>query len=78
MWQPLNNGNVVYTDEYKKALDSNADVYVPACGGLEKPFMKDGVWYLYVWNPRTCHHAYLNTQTDMLLTDDEAVEVFCK
>ena len=45
----------------------------PACGGTETPFMsRGGLRLLYVWQPSSGDHAYLNCDTDILLTDEEA------
>jgi hypothetical protein len=48
--------------------------WVPACGGTEVPFKtRSGFRLLYCWQPSTGNHAYLNLDTDMLLSDDEAM-----
>ncbi len=45
----------------------------PACGGTESPFIsRSGHRLLYVWQPCSGDHAYLNLDTDMLLTEEEA------
>jgi len=41
------------------------DVWVPACGGHEVP----QAGYLYVFNPRTHEHGWLNTQTDIVQSE---------
>lgn len=47
--------------------------WVPACGGTEQPFTsRSGHRLLYCWQPTTGRHAYINLDTDILLTDDEA------
>lgn len=49
------------------------DNWIPACGGTETPFVsRSGVRLLYVWQPSTGRHAYLNMDTDMILSDEEA------
>ena len=49
------------------------DQYIPACNGTETPFKtRTGRILLYCWNPATGHHAYLDIQTDIILTDQEA------
>ena len=49
------------------------DRWIPACGGTETPFdTRTGRRLLYCWNPGTGHHAYLDVQTDIILTNDEA------
>jgi hypothetical protein len=45
----------------------------PASNGTEKPFTsRSGKRLLYVWQPSTGTHAYLDLGTDIILTDDEA------
>jgi hypothetical protein len=47
--------------------------WVPAGGGSEVPFTtRGGVRLLYCYQPRSGKHAYLNCDTDMILTDEEA------
>ena len=47
--------------------------WVPACGGTETPFTtRSGRILLYCWQPSTGRHAYLDTQTDLILTNEEA------
>jgi hypothetical protein len=49
------------------------DNWVPACGGTEVPFMtRNRKRLLYCWNLRTGDHAYLDCDTDLILTDEEA------
>ena len=60
---------------YFKALDAwkaEGD-WVPASNGTEKPFLsKSGVRLLYCWQPRSGAHAYLDCDSDIFLTDEEA------
>jgi hypothetical protein len=47
--------------------------WYPASGGQEKPFVsRSGRRLLYCWQPSTGNHAYLDCDTDIILTDDEA------
>ena len=47
--------------------------WVPACGGTEVPFTtRNRYRLLYCWQPSTGRHAYLNLDTDIILTDEEA------
>jgi hypothetical protein len=47
--------------------------WIPACGGTEVPFTsRSGHRLLYCWQPTTGRHAYINLDTDIPLTDDEA------
>jgi hypothetical protein len=58
---------------YIKAGHALADNWYPACGGTERPFVsRGGHRLLYVWQPATGNHAYLNLDTDVILSDDEA------
>lgn len=46
-----------------------------ACGGTEQPFTtRTGRRLLYVWQPSTGRHAYLDLSTDIILSDEEARE----
>ena len=50
-----------------------ASDWFPASGGTETPFMtRNGRRLLYVWQPSTGAHAYLDLDTDIILTDAEA------
>lgn len=60
------------TPEFTEVATKNLDRWVPACGGDEKPFTsRSGIRMLYCWNPRK-GHAYLNVDTDMVMTSQEA------
>jgi len=51
-----------------------AAFWVAACGGSETPFTCRGRRLLYVWNGLTgdlCEHAYLDLDTDMILSVEE-------
>ena len=50
--------------------------WVPACGGTEVPFLKNGKRYLYCWHTGVGEHAYLDLDRDMILTDEEAARLF--
>lgn len=52
------------------------DKWVPACGGKEVPFEKNGYRLLYCYNPKLGKHAYLNLQTDLILSTEEAERIF--
>jgi hypothetical protein len=54
----------------KRAEQGN---WFPACDGTETPFRtRTGLRLLYCYQPSTGRHAYLNCDTDTILTDDEA------
>lgn len=47
--------------------------WFPASGGTEKPFFtKSGKRLLYCWQPTTGSHVYIDCDTDLILSDDEA------
>ncbi len=55
----------------KKKEDGN---WVPANGGTETPTTyRTGRRLLYVWQPSTGKHAYLDLATDIILSDEEAM-----
>ena len=61
--------------EEKKQLAENRlnDNWVPACGGTEEPFVsRSGKRLQYVWQPSTGHHAYLDLDSDTILSDEAA------
>lgn len=55
-------------EEYEYAVRHKLDRWVAACGGTERP-SKDrmGRETIYVFNPHTGYHAYLNVETDMIM-----------
>lgn len=54
--------------------DASQGNWLPACGGTEQPFTtRLGFRLLYCWQPSSGRHAYLNLDTDLVLTDDEAM-----
>lgn len=54
------------TGEYWAAVEGKADKWVPACGGTEVPMMCNGSMWLYVFNPFTQQHGWLNIHTDIV------------
>jgi hypothetical protein len=47
--------------------------WIPANGGTEVPFWtRNNRRLLYCYQPSTGRHAYLDVQTDLILSDDEA------
>jgi hypothetical protein len=47
--------------------------WYPACGGTEVPFTtRNGYRLQYMFQPATGNHAYINCDTDILLSDEEA------
>lgn len=62
--------------EAKRKKDEQGNWY-PANGGTEVPFItRTGRHLLYCWQPTTGRHAYLDTQTDLILSDEEAQAAF--
>ena len=62
-------------DLNNKELQKNvkSDNWVPACGGTELPFKsRSGKRLQYVWQPSTGQHAYLDLDSDIILSDEEA------
>jgi hypothetical protein len=65
-------GNVL---EILAAREAKAEQgnWVPASNGTEKPFLsRSGRKLLYCWQQSTGKHAYLDCDTDIILTDEEA------
>lgn len=54
------------TAEFLAAATMKADQWVPACGGLETPFLHNGTQWLYVYNHASEEHGYLNLSTDIV------------
>lgn len=49
------------------------DNWYPASNGTETPFVsRSGRRLLYCWQPLTGKHAYLDLDSDCILTDEEA------
>lgn len=47
--------------------------WFPANGGTEVPFLtRSRRRLLYVWQPSTGNHAYLDCDSDLILSDEEA------
>lgn len=47
--------------------------WVPANGGTETPFVtRTRRRLLYVWQPSTGNHAYLDCDNDLILDDEQA------
>ena len=60
------------TFSYTAAIASNADTWVSACQGTERPFTgRAGVRMLYCYNPKQVRHAYINLDTDIEMTNEE-------
>lgn len=53
--------------EFDDACNEKRDVWLPACHGTEEP-SPDGRW-LYVFNPASSKHGWLNLHTDIVQED---------
>lgn len=57
----------------RKVQKDQQGPWLPANQGTEVPFAtRTGFRLLYVWQPTTGKHAYLNLDTDIVLTDEES------
>jgi hypothetical protein len=71
--------NILQAGEAYMNQSVNQENWFPACGGTEVPFhTRTGYRLLYVWQPSTGKHAYLNCETESILTDEEAFQVLFK
>ena len=58
---------------FAEACKNSTDTWLPASGGTETAFTsRSGVRMLYCYNPGQNRHAYLNIDTDIIMTQDEA------
>jgi hypothetical protein len=57
----------------ERAYKASQGNWYPASGGTETPFItRNRYRLLYCWQPSTGRHAYLNLDTDLILSDEEA------
>ncbi|MBW2672173.1 MAG: hypothetical protein JRD89_01995 [Deltaproteobacteria bacterium] len=64
---------ITNTAEFDNAIEQNLDAWVPGCGGHETEFVsRRGFRLLWCYNPAQQKHAYVNLDTDIVLTNDEA------
>ena len=65
--------NLIDISEQERLKNKQNDNWVPACGGTEVPFKsRSGRRLQYVWQPSTGYHAYLDVDSDIILSDEEA------
>lgn len=57
--------------EYNLAATMKLDAWVPACGGTEEVFTVRGKRFLYCYNPQQHKHAYLDVDSDIIISDEE-------
>jgi hypothetical protein len=56
---------------YRQAVTMNLDIWVPACGGTEEISLVRNKRILYCYNPKTKKHAWLDVDSDMIMTNEE-------
>ena len=56
---------------YNLAATMKLDSWVPACGGTEEVFVANRKRFLYCYNPKQHKHAYLDVDSDLIITDEE-------
>jgi len=61
---------------YNEIVEQKRDSWIPACGNTEVPFNCRGYRIQYLWNPSTNEHSYYNCDTDLLITNKEARDIF--
>ncbi len=62
-------------EKFESLCSQRVNAFLPACGGTETPFVsRSGIKMLYVYNPATEKHCYINVGNDMPMTDEEAAE----
>lgn len=60
--------------QFEEAVVNYLDIWVPASGGTERPFRsRAGVRMQYLFNPHLGEHAYFNLDTDMKMSNEEAM-----
>lgn len=52
--------------EYIEAMSERRDAWVVGGCGTETPYICGGRWTLYVYNPATGEHGFLDMATDMV------------
>jgi hypothetical protein len=69
----MNDTNLIERQkiEFKNAVSMKRDVWVPACGGTETVFTVRGKRFLYCYNPRWNKHAYLDLDSDHIISDEQ-------
>lgn len=62
-------------EQQLKAIEDQKEQgnWLVACGGQETPFRKGHYTYIYLWQPSTNKHAYYCFETDLILTDEQAL-----
>jgi len=69
----MNNQFSVYGKLVAARKAAEQGNWFPACDGTETPFTaRSGRRLLYCYQPSTGRHAYLDLESDMILTDEEA------
>ena len=70
----MENKNITVSELLaKRQAEKENGNWVPASGGTEMPFFsRNRKRLLYCWQPTTGRHAYLDCDTDLILSDEEA------
>jgi len=64
---------LVEQENKQRAENRLNDNWIPACGGTEVPFVsRSGKRLQYVWQPSTGQHAYLDLDSDTILSNEAA------
>jgi len=64
---------VLSLSEGEQMKDPSQGNWEPACGGTEMPFIsRSGRRLLYCYQASTGSHGYLDCDTDIILSDEEA------
>lgn len=59
---------------FQVACNERKNVWLPACGGTETVFKaRTGKRMLYCYNPALHKHAYLDVDSDVIMSDEEAL-----
>jgi hypothetical protein len=75
--QAFYSGNATFAETIAR-LEAwkNDGEWIPGCNRTEVPFIsRSGVRLLWCYQPRSGRHAYLNCDTDMILSDEEATRL---
>lgn len=74
----MNNGTKSVAELLnERTARAEQGMWLPACAGSEVPFFtRSGRRLLYVYQPSTGKHAYLDCQTDLILDQAEADAAF--
>lgn len=70
------SGKTIIEQSFDLACRMNSDIWLPANGGKEEPFIsRSGIRLLYVYNPFLQKHAYMRLDRDEVISDQEAMSL---